>query len=252
MRCGSAPHTEGHAPPALAARPPPILPQHVATQPNELKIWMLPSGNIICVDQPFFDHLGYTPDDITGTPVASLVLDPAEVERCAAAAWLQEGRQHACGHGLFRSPGRHASSCRCLHTAVPWCPARTLSAAHSPAPSRLCSLVHSTIAAAATTSAGDFDQLPVTTLLLKHKYGGQVRGLVGPDAGCASLAIRGVMPPCCAGALGKAPVVQLCACCHACSVCAMLGQPAGPLQTRARVPVPPAGGCHGAADHGRV
>lgn len=74
---------------------------------------MLPSGNIVCVDQPFFDHLGYTPADITGKPFASFTLDPVELQWCAAGeqASGHAARGTACGGQLLFQPSMPAPHC---------------------------------------------------------------------------------------------------------------------------------------------
>lgn len=56
---------------------------------------MLPSGNILCVDQPFLDYLGFTHGDVTGKPFSSFVINHEDVERCGS---LQAGRVATKAH----------------------------------------------------------------------------------------------------------------------------------------------------------
>lgn len=44
--------------------------------PDTIKAWILPTGNILCVDLRFTDWLGIAPADCVGKHMSSLVSDP--------------------------------------------------------------------------------------------------------------------------------------------------------------------------------
>lgn len=63
----------------LPFRPPPLQPARL--DPGTVKVWLLPSGTILAVDQQFTDYAGWGPMELVGKPFSSLGLNPEEIDR---------------------------------------------------------------------------------------------------------------------------------------------------------------------------
>lgn len=53
----------------------------MADDDSTVKMWLMPTGTILCVDQRFTDWFGRPPADIVGKPFTSLAKEPELLQR---------------------------------------------------------------------------------------------------------------------------------------------------------------------------
>ncbi len=78
--------------------------QNVADDDSTVKMWLMPTGTILCVDQRFTDWFGRPPADIVGKPFTSLAKEPELLQKVRA-------RQLEClsaKSGAMLPAGRHS------------------------------------------------------------------------------------------------------------------------------------------------
>lgn len=53
--------------------------KEVTSDDKEVKVWLLPSGTVLCLDQHFTDYAGWGPAETQGKPFSMLFHDPTEI-----------------------------------------------------------------------------------------------------------------------------------------------------------------------------
>jgi hypothetical protein len=54
--------------------------QLAASDPGNIKAWLLPTGTILCVDLSFMDYAGWGPQELIGRAFSSLGTDSSELD----------------------------------------------------------------------------------------------------------------------------------------------------------------------------